>query len=427
MKKTTAFALSLCIISGTVPAFRASFSNAAITVSAEESDYALYEDNYLEYRVYSDHAELCGYSILSDDGNIIVPDEVIGVPVTRIASYAFAGGGPVNTMTISDNVTSISNDAFSGLEFLTSVRLPQGLTSIPDHAFEGCISLTDIEIPDSVTKIGVEAFRRCESLKNIKIPSGVETISYGAFSCCSALESIRLPESVLWIDHNAFDSCTSLVSINIPEAVTVIYRETFRECKSLVSVKLPSGIRQISELAFYGCSSLTHMTIPESVTSIGQSAFAYCSALEEINIRNAECAIFDDASTISGRYSRTGTSTGDSSGYSYFYDGIIRGYEDSTAQEYAEKYGYTFVPIYTGEFVSGDANLDGELSVADATFIMQTLANPDECSFAGTNEWEKYLLCADVTGDGDGVTSADALSIQKYLAGIAPLSSGGQE
>lgn len=64
-------------------------------------------------------------------------------------------------------------------------------------------------------------------------------------------------------------------------------------------------------------------------------------------------------------------------------------------------------------FVWGDANCDGELSVADPTLVMQFLANGDDygSKFSSTGRNN-----ADVTGDGDGITSSDALAIQRRLA-----------
>ena len=62
------------------------------------------------------------------------------------------------------------------------------------------------------------------------------------------------------------------------------------------------------------------------------------------------------------------------------------------------------------EIIYGDANDDREVSVADPTLIMQAAANPNGSTV--TN-----IKAADVTGSGDGVTSGDALVIQKFLAG----------
>ena len=60
----------------------------------------------------------------------------------------------------------------------------------------------------------------------------------------------------------------------------------------------------------------------------------------------------------------------------------------------------------------GDANLDGEVTVADCTLIMQSLSAHDAYRLA--DDGRRY---ADVTGGGDGVTAEDALTVQKYLSG----------
>lgn len=63
--------------------------------------------------------------------------------------------------------------------------------------------------------------------------------------------------------------------------------------------------------------------------------------------------------------------------------------------------------------VMGDANDDGELSLADAISIMQSIGNPDEYRLTPQ---EKYN--ADVFNPSDGITNNDALAIQKKLIGL---------
>ncbi len=64
----------------------------------------------------------------------------------------------------------------------------------------------------------------------------------------------------------------------------------------------------------------------------------------------------------------------------------------------------------------GDANCDGKVEIADATLILQFLTNKDEYSLTSQG-----LLNADVSGNGDGVTASDALTIQKVDAGVYKL------
>ena len=60
----------------------------------------------------------------------------------------------------------------------------------------------------------------------------------------------------------------------------------------------------------------------------------------------------------------------------------------------------------TGNTLYGDANVDGKVTVADATAILQSIANSDKYALKAQGK-----INADVV-DGDGVTSKDALAIQ---------------
>ena len=75
------------------------------------------------------------------------------------------------------------------------------------------------------------------------------------------------------------------------------------------------------------------------------------------------------------------------------------------------------LPI-AADITKGDANCDGELSMADAVLIMQSLANPERFGVNGTDEnhiTEQGKINADIAGDNDGITNADALAVQKKL------------
>ena len=66
--------------------------------------------------------------------------------------------------------------------------------------------------------------------------------------------------------------------------------------------------------------------------------------------------------------------------------------------------------------VDGDANNDGETNMADAVLIMQSLANPDKYGVNGTDDTH-ITAQGEFNGDmdGNGLTNADALEIQKML------------
>ena len=79
--------------------------------------------------------------------------------------------------------------------------------------------------------------------------------------------------------------------------------------------------------AFYYCSNLKgDIIVPDTVSTIGAWTFTGCNSLNSIKFLNKEIEIYDDSSTIPQNIP-------------------IIGYANSTAKNYAEKYGRTFVVI----------------------------------------------------------------------------------
>lgn len=69
-------------------------------------------------------------------------------------------------------------------------------------------------------------------------------------------------------------------------------------------------------------------------------------------------------------------------------------------------------------YKAGDANCDGNVSLADAVLILQAFSNPDVYGVNGTSEihiTEIGSKNADVYETGSGLTPQDALSVQKYM------------
>lgn len=69
----------------------------------------------------------------------------------------------------------------------------------------------------------------------------------------------------------------------------------------------------------------------------------------------------------------------------------------------------------------GDANCDGTVDMSDAVLIMQALANPDKYGVNGSDSHhitEQGQSNGDVDTSSKGLTSNDALEIQKYLLGL---------
>ena len=348
----------------------------SITAYAKDGTLA----NGLHYRINDGAAIIDGYT--GSEKSLEIPSKIYGYSVTEIGDGAFSDCASLTSVTIPYSVTSIGGGAFSDCTSLTSIHIPDSVFSIGNNAFSGCTSLTSITIPEDVTRIDDYAFKSCTSLTSITIPEGVTYIGWYAFSGCTSLTSITIPESVTNIGEGAFWGCTSLTSITIPDSVTNIGEYAFESCTSLTSIIIPESVTSIGECAFKGtpwlsqkqkeaplvivngilidgstcsgdvvipdsvtsiesstfsgCTGLTSITIPESVTSIGWRAFSGCTGLKLITILNPACEIYDDNTTLSD-------------------SAVIMGYQNSTAQKYAEKNNRAFEPMAQGNAVGDEA------------------------------------------------------------------------
>ncbi len=237
-------------------------------------------------------------------GDIVLPAELDGKPVTSIARRAFMDNRNITSVRFPDTLTFVGREAFRASQELTTVFISRSVTHIARPAFSRCPRLMNIHvaednpefssidgvlfnkdqtairrypharagdyiIPDTVTIIIDEAFRFVPNLTGVTIPDGVTFIGKQAFRGCEGLTRITLPKELTTLTHRAFKDCVNLTGITIPDGVTTIQRRTFRGCVNLESVTLPRHLTVIEGQAFYGCRSLTRITIPAGVTRLG--------------------------------------------------------------------------------------------------------------------------------------------------------------
>ncbi len=168
-------------------------------------------------------------------GQVVIPSETNGLPVTTIGSEAFNCCASLTTITIPNTVTNIGFRALSSCTSLTSLTIGTNLTTIGSEAFSWCTSLTTVTIPHGVTIVGDGMFYQCSSLTNVTIPDSVTTIGGCAFYECTNLTNVTIGNSVTTIGYGAFQGCTTLNSIAIPNSVTNIDRGAFLSCTNLAA------------------------------------------------------------------------------------------------------------------------------------------------------------------------------------------------
>lgn len=112
----------------------------------------------------------------------------------------------------------------------------------------------------------------------------------------------------------------------VPPEVTEIGDMAFSGCTGLKTVTLPPKLKKIGADAFLNCANLENLEIPASVKSVGAFAFVGCARLDltfrGMKTKIPKFGIIDlDANMI------------------------IFAPEGSTAQQYAEKTGLTFIAL----------------------------------------------------------------------------------
>ena len=295
----------------------------------EDVDLTPEPEDIFELKLGDDGDSYTVVSYLGNDTEVVIPEMVNGIYVTRIGGEAFKNDENITSVTLPDSIVSIGDKAFMSCTQLESINLPEGLIELGKEAFENCYKLNSINIPsgiacinekvfsysglesitipDSVTKISYAAFSNCASLKNVIIGKGVKEIADSAFWKCSSLASIIIPDGITELGNGVFWKCTALSEIVIPESVTrlgvgifencesleravipgsvnKIYRRMFKNCHKLKSVTLGEGITEIEYEVFYGCASLENIALPNSLETLGYGAFEKCSLLESISL-----------------------------------------------------------------------------------------------------------------------------------------------
>lgn len=270
------------------------------------------------------------------DTAIIIPTHSPnGDVVIKIGAKAFKGNKNIISITIPDTVQTIGYSAFENCTKLKYLNLTDGVKLIDSDAFNGCTSLNIVNLPNTVTKIGSKAFYNCTALGKATLPNGLTTIETSVFEGCRILNNISIPQTVTTIGTAAFKGCSYLPTIILPEGLTEIGLSAFSGCTKLKNITLPSGITKIENFTFYQCEALTNIVLHDNISHLGNWAFYGCTSLAQITIENENCVIVNDTSALSvvKPYDAPITIPQNTK---------IVGKLNSTAQQYATKYGITF-------------------------------------------------------------------------------------
>ncbi len=259
------------------------------------------------------------------------------------------------------------------------------VTQINENAFSYCKNLVDVTIPDSVESIYKDAFINTALLNN---QSGIKYADDWVIGCDADIEKLELGDNIRGMIADAF---SEVEQVEIAQMSTNAYRKWMFRLSDVVIKKLilTGETDTMGKYSFW--NDIEEIILPVGFKELSNFAFENCSTLKALTFENPNCVIEDDDKTIDS-------------------DVVIYGYENSTAQAYAEKYRLQFVSLGESTVkitdILGDVNNDGKLNVRDAAFIASALAQ---------NNTNALSQNADYNQD-EKTNVRDAAAIANFLA-----------
>lgn len=125
----------------------------------------------IQYRIKNEQVEIV--RCFGTDSQVVLPAEVAGYPVHRVAAYAFSArkskeDTDVLVYDTDDGLFSDGQYLLAGNE-IESVKFPDTVEQIGNYIFYGCKSLRKLEFSDALTQIGSGAFTGCGQLAYLKV------------------------------------------------------------------------------------------------------------------------------------------------------------------------------------------------------------------------------------------------------------------
>ena len=245
------------------------------------------------------------------------------------------------------------------------------LTVAANLKFENNQELEKVVIPENYVLSGSLKFSRCPNLKEIVMPE-LATELWVTITECDKLASFAMPVSpqtdLTQFSYVTVSNCKSMTELEVSNA----RRMSVKDMPALETLKLTASPHAASDEEYYNID------------------YASCPKLKDIYLYNADVQPTPKEAALMAENGIT-IHCPAADGW-----GTYLGHHNVN---------YTFIDA---EALQGDANCDGNVDMADAVLIMQSIANPSKYKLTGQGR-------KNADTDGDGITNSDALAIQKKL------------
>lgn len=219
--------------------------------------------------------------------------------------------------------------------------IPEGTEEIGDSAFGDPAGMRVMEVPASVTNLPRIGYYLgiIGALQEIRVSPDHER-------CCSVNGNLYDRETNTLLAYPAGKPAERLGKGDFPQGILAIGDGAFTDNRHLKTVEFPEGITYVGWSCLKGAESLESVTVPASVEEIGNYAFLYCYNLEQVTILNPDLVLPNNGLLVSAD---TGKQV------------VLRGYEGSTTQAYAEKWHLGFESLGAIPELYQEDDFSGEL------------------------------------------------------------------
>lgn len=281
-------------------------------------------------------------------------------------------------------------------ENIAEVKLERlGKSAVLYAAPENIFKIADLENIDTINTIDEEVFEAEKVVSTVLLTTTTEAITTTTTTTTTTEQNV-----------SKWASCGKNVSYNI------------NHDEGIVTIKGTGEMSDYNEYAspLYFESYIKKIIVEEGVTRIGSSFFAGRFNLEEVQISDTVTSIGKYAFSESGLkeiYIPKSVKSIEADAFIKNEDLVIKGYTNSAAQTYANKYNLKFEALDAGTIILGDIDDNGIIDASDASFVLGVYAAIQ----AGkeVNLTDEQLEAADVDGN-DVINASDASTILGYYS-----------
>jgi len=220
----------------------------------------------------------------SFEGELVIPEQIEGYPVTAIAEFAFSDCIGIGIVMIPGTVTEIGEYAFLGCTGMLLAYMDEGVTCIGQGAFSNNENLMGVFLPTSLETIHDDAFNGCEQFAVVYY-SGTQE-QWESIAVGSGNEALANAEIMFQWDseEGPEEYMDGYVTYILEDGEAVAY---YCEGEATGTIRIAETIEGcpvtvIDEYAFAWCEGITAVTIPQSVIVIEEGAFYGCIALTDV-------------------------------------------------------------------------------------------------------------------------------------------------